>query len=75
MNKEEKIDVICRQTDYDKEKAKKLLKEYDDNYLKVIEFYLGVNKKNDNDKVNASFTNTRYAIMRNKLNVSKNLIN
>ena len=75
MNEEEKIEIICRQTDYDKEKSKKILKEYDGNYLKVIEFYLGVSKKNNSDEINASFTNTRYSIMRNKLNVSKNLIN
>ena len=41
------IDIICRQTDYDKETALSKLKEFDNNYQKVIQDYMGIKPKQE----------------------------
>ena len=40
--KNDKIHIIMRQTNYDYETAEKMFEKFDNNYIKVIEDYLGI---------------------------------
>ena len=39
------IDIVCRQTTYDKETAIQKLKEFDNEPLKVIKDFMGIKEK------------------------------
>ena len=75
MNRKEIIELICRQTNYTIEKADELLNKNNDNYIKIIKEYLGVkdNDANSDKLLKKSYTNTKYSVMRNKLDICKNL--
>ena len=46
MEKEdEKIQIIILQTDYTEEEARTKLREFGQDYMKVIRFYLGITEK------------------------------
>ena len=51
MEEEECINVVCGQTNYDKEEASRLLKESNMNYMKVIKEYLNKDKVGKEEKV------------------------
>ena len=73
MDIQGKIDIICRQTNYNNEKAKEQLEKNNNNHIEVIQKYLGVKNKKKDETVKVSFTNTRYSIMRNRLNIIEKL--
>ena len=62
------VDIICRQTDYDKETARSKLKEFDNNYKKVIQDYMGIKPKHEEKCVYAS--QQRYKIIRTELDMA-----
>lgn len=62
------IDIICRQTDYDKETALSKLKEFDNNYQKVIQDYMGIKPKQE--KTCAYVSQQRYKIIRTELDAA-----
>jgi hypothetical protein len=73
MNRKEIIELICRQTNYTTEKAEELLNKNNDNYIKIIEEYLGVKNNNiNNEVIKKSYTNTKFSIMRDKFDHYKN---
>jgi hypothetical protein len=51
MEEEECINVVCSQTNYDREEASRLLKESNMNYMKVIKEYLNKDKAGKEEKV------------------------
>lgn len=59
------VDIVCRQTDYDKETALKKLKVFDNDPMKVIQDYMGISKKQENTC--AYVSQTRYKMIRNEL--------
>ena len=59
------IDIVCRQTDYDKETAMQKLKEHDNDYQKVIKEFMGIKPKEE--KTCAYVSQQRYKIIRHEL--------
>lgn len=65
------IDIICRQTDYSKKTAEKKLKEFDNDYTKVIKDFMGIKPKQETTC--AYVSQQRYKIIRTELdNACKN---
>lgn len=61
------IDLVCRQTNYTREEAKTKLEEFELEPIKVIEDYLGVEKKS---KKATSINQEIYRQFRKKMNQS-----
>lgn len=59
------IDIVCRQTDYDKETAIQKLNECDNDYQKVIKEFMGIKPKQE--KTCAYVSQQRYKIIRHEL--------
>ena len=55
----ELIEIVMRQTDYDRENAYLKLKEFNGDYEKVIKNYLGIQNKDNNDKLSDKSTNQK----------------
>ena len=45
MDIEEQINIIMRQTDYDEITTREKLKEFNNDHIKVIKYYLGITEK------------------------------
>ena len=55
----ELIEIVMRQTDYDRENAYLKLKEFNGDYEKVIKNYLGIQNKDNNDEISDKSTNQK----------------
>tara|TARA_Y100000389_G_C17268498_1_gene416697 strand:- start:290 stop:754 length:465 start_codon:yes stop_codon:yes gene_type:complete len=55
----ELIEIVMRQTDYDRENAYLKLKEFNGDYEKVIKNYLGIQNKDNNDEISDKTTNQK----------------
>jgi hypothetical protein len=65
------IDIICRQTDYSKEIAERKLRDFDNDYTKVIKDFMGIKPKKE--PTCAYVSQQRYKIIRTELdNACKN---
>jgi hypothetical protein len=65
------IDIVCRQTDYDKETAIQKLKDFDNDYTSVIKDFMGIKPKAPERCPYVS--QERYKIIRKELdNACKN---
>jgi hypothetical protein len=68
LSTEEKIEIIMRQTDYNLETATEKLIEFNNEHLKVIKNYFGIN---DNKEYKIKSTNQEiYKQIRTKLDTS-----
>ena len=65
MEETSSIDIICRQTDYDKETAKQKLKQFDNDYTMVIKDFMGIKPKKQ--QTCAYVSQQRYKIIRQEL--------
>ena len=66
------IEIVCRQTSYTYEEAKKLLSENNNNIETVIKLYLGIKKKQPSS-LKSTTSQERYKVMREYLdNVTQN---
>ena len=69
----ELIEIVMRQTDYDRDNAYLKLKEYKGDYEQVIKNYLGVNDQKDDNKLSGKSTNQKiFNQIRNFMDNSKN---
>ena len=59
------IDIVCRQTNYDKETAIIKLKEHNNDYEKVIKEFMGIKPKQE--ETCAYVSQQRYKIIRHEL--------
>lgn len=59
------VDIICRQTDYDKETAVKKLQEHNNDFQKVIQDFMGIKPKQESTC--AYVSQQRYKVMRQEL--------
>ena len=67
----EKLGIVARQTDYDEETIKQKLIEYNYDHMAVIREYMGLNKKENKNKVIVSSLNQEiYKQIRKKIDVS-----
>jgi len=67
----DKIEMIIRQTDYDEETARKKLTEYNNDYLKVIKSYFGIEDKiKENPTKIKSLNQEIYRQIRHKMDYS-----
>ena len=67
----EKLGIVARQTDYDKETIKQKLIEYNYDHMAVIREYMGLNKKENKNKVIVTSLNQEiYKQIRKKIDVS-----
>lgn len=65
MEETSSIDIICRQTDYNKETAVQKLKEFNNDYTLVIKDFMGIKpKKHENSPY---VSQQRYKIIRQEL--------
>jgi hypothetical protein len=62
------IDIVCRQTDYDKETVIQKLKEHNNDYQKVIKEFMGIKPKEE--KTCAYVSQQRYKIIRHELDTA-----
>ena len=62
------IDIVMRQTDYDKEKALSKLKEHNNDYIKVIKEFMGI--KPQKEETCAYVSQQRYKIIRGELDAA-----
>ena len=62
------VDIVCRQTNYDKETALSKLKEHNNDYTKVIQEYMGVKPKVEQNCPYIS--QQRYKIIRKELDAA-----
>jgi hypothetical protein len=62
------VDIVCRQTDYDKETALAKLKEFNNDYMQVIKDFLGIKPKPEQKCAYAS--QQRYKIIRHELDAA-----
>ena len=62
------VDIVCRQTDYDKETALQKLKENNNDYQKVIREFMGIKPKEE--KTCAYVSQQRYKIIRHELDTA-----
>ena len=68
MNIEDNINIICRQTDYNNEKAKEKLNLFNNDVEKVLNDYLGV--KETPKKIEKSTNQMIYSQIRNLMDDS-----
>ena len=68
MNNTSSLDIVMRQTNYDKETALTKLKENNDDYILVIKEFMGI--KPQQEKTCAYVSQQRYKIMRNELDAA-----
>ena len=66
----DKIEMIIRQTDYDEETARKKLAEYNNDYLKVIKSYFGIEDKIKEKTKIKSLNQEIYRQIRHKMDYS-----
>jgi hypothetical protein len=67
----EKLGIVARQTDYDEETIKQKLIEYNYDHMAVIREYMGLNKKENKNKVIVTSLNQEiYKQIRKKIDVS-----
>ena len=59
------VDIVLRQTNYDKETALSKLKAYDNDYMKVIKEYLGI--KPQKEERCSYVSQERYKIIRKEM--------
>ena len=62
------VDIVCRQTNYDKKIALSKLKEHNNDYTKVIQEYMGVKPKVE--ETCAYVSQQRYKIIRKELDAA-----
>ena len=62
------VDIVCRQTNYDKETALSKLKEHNNDYTKVIQEYMGFKPKVEQNS--AYVSQQRYKIIRKELDAA-----
>ncbi len=62
------VDIVCRQTDYDKETALLKLRENNNDYMKVIKDFMGVKPKEQPRC--AYVSQERYKIIRTELDTA-----
>ena len=58
------VDIICRQTNYDKETALQKMIEHNNDYTKVIKDFMGIRKQSEDTCVYVS--QQRYKIIRHE---------
>ena len=67
----EKLGIVARQTDYNEETIKQKLIEYNYDHMAVIREYMGLNKKENKNKVIVTSLNQEiYKQIRKKIDVS-----
>jgi hypothetical protein len=64
MDIENNINIVCRQTDYDYDKAKEKLQLYDNCIENVINDYLGINAKKNEPVKKSSINQMIYSEIR-----------
>jgi uncharacterized protein (UPF0216 family) len=69
MDETSTIDIVCRQTTYDKETAIQKLKEFDNDPIKVIKNFMGINEKKTKESC-AYVSQERYKIIRKELDTA-----
>jgi hypothetical protein len=73
MSSEKTIDMVCRQTDYTKEEAEKLLNENNNDPIKVIKIYMNINEKKE--EVCTTASQERYRLIRKTLDEAVEIYN
>lgn len=69
LDLEEKVNIILRQTNYTYEEAQDQLKENENDYIKVIKKYIGINDKKIIDTRKSNSLNQEiYKQLREKMN-------
>ena len=68
------IDIVMRQSDYTFEEANAALEEYDNNYIRVLKEYLGINK-NEREKGVVSINQETYKSIREHMDGKLTSIN
>ena len=64
----EKIEIVMRQTDYDEEKAREKLIDFENDHIKVIKNYFGI--KDDSKKIIKSCNQEIYKQIRSQVDIS-----
>ena len=62
------LDIIMRQTDYDKDTALSKLKEHNNNHMQVIKDFMGIKPKKE--ETCAYVSQQRYKIIRSELDAA-----
>jgi len=62
------LDIVLRQTDYDKETALSKLKEFNNDYMQVIKDFMGIKPKKP--ETCAYVSQQRYKIIRTELDAA-----
>lgn len=73
MPSQETIDMVCRQTYYSNEEAEQLLKENDNDAIKVIKHYMNINEKKE--EVCTTVSQERYRLIRKTLDEGVEIYN
>jgi len=70
MDENEKIQIVIRQTNYSEEEVREKLKEYSNDYIRIIKDYIGAPEKTPKAKTSVSINQEIYKQIRYRLDSS-----